>query len=82
MTKFWRLFTSAYVQEFVDSISMPTSDELVGIFIGNNFDEVLKSNQQTLINLFAQVPTFKEIFETIKKATMAQLEKNQQTFLS
>ena len=29
MTQFWRLFTSDYVQEFVDTVSMPTSDELV-----------------------------------------------------
>ncbi len=29
MTQLWRLFTSDYVQDFVDSVSMPTSDEWV-----------------------------------------------------
>ena len=76
MTQFWRLFTSAYVQDFVDTVSIPTSDELVGMFIGNNFDEVLKSYQQNAINLFEQIPTFQQLYETVKKSTVDQLEKN------
>ncbi len=42
MTQFWRLFTSDYVQEFVDSVSMPTSDELVETY-KSQFDKGLKS---------------------------------------
>ncbi len=50
MTQFWRLFTSAYVQDFVESLSMPTTNDLAEMFIGSNFDEVLNSYQKEAEN--------------------------------
>ncbi len=76
MTKFWRLFTSTYVQDFVDSLSMPTSDELAEIFIGSNFDDVLNSYKNEASKLFEQIPTFQQIYGKVRNSTIDQLEKN------
>ncbi len=76
MTQFWRLFTSAYVQDFVDSVSIPTSDELVEMFIGNGFDDVLKSYKDEIANVIEQMPTFKQFYDGVKQSTIDQLEKN------
>ena len=63
MTQFWRLFTSAYVQDFVDSVSMPTSSQLIEMFIGSDFNDVLKSNMQEVIELFEQMPTLQQLYK-------------------
>ena len=76
MTQFWRLFTSAYVQDFVDSLSIPTSDELAEMFIGSNFDEVLNSYREEASNLMEQIPTFQQVYEKVRNSTIDQLEKN------
>ncbi len=76
MTQFWRLFTSAYVQDFVDSLSIPTSDELAEMFIGSNFDEVLNSYKKEASNLLEQIPTFQQVYEKVRNSTIDQLEKN------
>ncbi len=76
MTKFWRLFTSTYVQDFVDSLSITTSDELAEIFIGSNFDDVLNSYKNEASKLFEQIPTFQQIYGKVRNSTIDQLEKN------
>ena len=73
MTQFWRLFTSSYVQEFVDSVSMPTSSQLVEMFVGSDFNDVLQSNMQEVIELFERIPTFQEMYNDVKKTTVDQL---------
>ena len=76
MTQFWRLFTSTYVQEFVDSLSIPTSDELVEMFIGSNFDNVFTRYKSEVSNFFEQIPTFQQVYEKVRNSTIDQLEKN------
>ncbi len=55
MTQFWRLFTSVYVQDFIDSISIPTSDELIEMFIGSDFDDVLQSYKKEATNFLKKI---------------------------
>ncbi len=57
MTKFWRLFASDYVQEFVDSLSKTTVDEIVKTF-KSQFNEEINWHRQNLDNLLEQMPTF------------------------
>ena len=47
MTKFWRLFTSDYVQDFVDSVSIPTSRELAEPYT-SHFDREIRIHKQKL----------------------------------
>ncbi|WP_269623443.1 hypothetical protein [Prochlorococcus marinus] len=56
MTQFWRLFTSDYVQDFVDSVSIPTMEELIGDY-RTQFDKEYKAHQQNIIKLLQQIPT-------------------------
>ena len=51
MTQFWRLFTSDYVQDFLDSVSIPTSEELVEAYT-RQFDKELTIHKEKLKNLF------------------------------
>ncbi len=51
MTQFWRLFTSDYVQNFVDTVSMPTSDELVETY-RTQLDKGLEGHKQRIANFF------------------------------
>ena len=51
MTQFWRLFTSDHVQDFVDSASIPTFDELVGIY-KTSFDKEIKVHKEKMKNFF------------------------------
>ncbi len=51
MTKFWRLFTSDYVQDFLDSASIPTFDELVEPY-KREFDRDLKTYKENIKNYF------------------------------
>ena len=57
MTKFWRLFTSDYVQEFLDSVSIPTVDEILGTY-NSHFEKELKGYKQNIGNLIRQISTF------------------------
>ena len=76
MTKFWRLFTSDYLQEFIDSVSIPTGDELTDMFLGTDFDNVLKNYKEEVLSMLEQIPSFKQLFELVKESTFDQLEKN------
>ena len=78
MTQFWRLFTSIYVQNFVDSVSMPTSTQLLEMFLGHDFNDVLKSNMQEVIDLFEQIPSFQKLYKDVKETTVDQLPTFQQ----
>ena len=78
MTQFWRLFTSAYVQDLVDSASMPTSSQLVEMFVGSDFNDVFESNVQEVIDLFVQIPTIQQLYKEVKKTTFDQLPTFQQ----
>ncbi len=49
MSQFWRLFTSDYVQDFVDSVSIPTSDEVVETYT-SQFQKGLDSHKQIMGN--------------------------------
>ena len=57
MTQFWRLFTSDYVQEFVDSMSMPTIDDILDAY-RSEFEKELKGHRQNIENLFQKIPSF------------------------
>ena len=57
MTQFWRLFASDYVQEFVDSVSMPTVDEILEMY-RSPFEKELKGYRENIENLLQQIPTF------------------------
>ena len=49
MTNFWRLFTSDYVQDFVDSASIPTFDEFVETY-KSQFDKEVKAHKEKIKN--------------------------------
>ncbi|AAQ00554.1 putative protein family PM-25 [Prochlorococcus sp. SS52] len=51
MTKFWRLFTSDYVQDFVDTVSIPTGDELIESYT-SHLDKELKIHKEKISNFF------------------------------
>ncbi len=51
MTNFWRLFTSDYVQDFVDSISIPTSAEVIEAYT-SEMDKELKIHKERLATFF------------------------------
>ncbi len=51
MAKFWRLFTSDYVQNFVDSVSIPTSDELAKSYV-NPFSKEVKLHKERMKSFF------------------------------
>ncbi len=74
MTQFWRLFTSDYVQDFVDSKPMPTKDEIVETYT-NQFNKVLTPHKQKVVNFFKKLPTFKQFIAIVKDPTILQLEK-------
>ncbi len=76
MTQFWRLFTSDYVQDFVDRVSMPTSDELLEMFGGSQFEEVLENYRRDMSDMLEQIPSFEEIYVKVKSSIIDQLEKN------
>ena len=57
MTHFWRLFASDYVQEFVDTVSMPTVDEIVESY-SSQFLKELTVHRQNLGKLLEKIPTF------------------------
>ncbi len=56
MTKFWRLFASDYVQDFVDSLSMPTFDEIVEAY-RDELSKELKGHRKNIENLIQGMPT-------------------------
>ncbi len=76
MTTFWRLFISAYVQDFIDSVSIPTSDHIIEIFIGSDFENVFNSHKKQISSLLEQIPSAQEIFSSLKESTIVQLKKN------
>ena len=50
MTQFWRLFTSDYLQDFLDSASIPTMDELVKAY-SSQFDKEIEVHKTNIRNL-------------------------------
>jgi len=74
MTQFWRLFTSDYVQDFVDSKPIPTKDEIVETY-ASQFNKVLKIHKQKVSNFFQKLPTFEQFIAIVKDPTILQLEK-------
>ena len=52
---------------------MPTSSQLVEMFVGSDFNDVLQSNMQEVIELFERIPTFQELYNDVKKTTVDQL---------
>ena len=74
MTQFWRLFTSDYVQDFVDSKPIPTKDEVVETYT-SQFNKVLKIHKQKVSNFFQKLPTFEQFIAIVKDPTILQLEK-------
>ena len=76
MTQFWRLFVSSYVQEFIDSVSIPTSEQLVEMFIGSDFDQVLNNHKKEAMALFEKIPSVQEFFTILKESAVDQLKKN------
>ncbi|KGG14157.1 MULTISPECIES: hypothetical protein [Prochlorococcus] len=50
MNQFWRLFTSDYVQDFVDSVTIPTSYDLVESY-RKQFDNEVKVHQENIASL-------------------------------
>ena len=51
MTKFWRLFTSDYLQDFIDTASIPSSEELVETY-RSQFDKGIKIHKEKITSLF------------------------------
>ncbi len=74
MTQFWRLFTSDYVQDFVDSKPIPTKDEIVETYT-SQFNKVLKTHTQKVTNFFQKLPTFEQFIAIVKDPTILQVEK-------
>ena len=74
MTQFWRLFTSDYVQDFVDSKPIPTKDEIVETYT-SQFNKVLTPHKQKVVNFFQKLPTFEQFIAIVKDPTILQLEK-------
>ena len=74
MTKFWRLFTSDYVQDFVDSKPIPTKEEIAETYT-SQFNKVLQPHKQKLANFFQKLPTFEQFIAIVKDPTILQLEK-------
>ncbi len=50
MTQFWRLFTSDYLQDFLDSVSIPTIDELVKAY-SSQIDKEIQIHKTKIRNL-------------------------------
>ena len=71
MTQFWRLFTSDYVQDFVDSNPIPTKDEIVETYT-SQFNKVLKIHTQKVTNFFQKLPTFDQFVAIVKDPTILQ----------
>ena len=71
MTKFWRLFTSDYVQNFVDSKPIPTKDEIVETYT-SQFNKVINPHKQKLANFFQKLPTFDQFLAIVKDPTILQ----------
>ena len=73
MTQFWRLFTSDYVQDFVDSKPIPTKDEIVKTY-ATQFNKVLKIHKQKVSNFFQKLPTFEQFIEIVKEPAILHRE--------
>ena len=74
MTQFWRLFTSDYVQDLVDSKPIPTKDEIVETYT-SQFNKVLNPHKQKVANFFQKLPTFGQFIAIVKDPTILQGEK-------
>ena len=74
MTQFWRLFTSDYVQDFVDSKPIPTKEEIAETYT-SQFNKVLKPHAQKVKNFFQKLPTFEQFIAIVKDPTILQLDK-------
>ena len=70
MNQFWRLFTSNYVQDLVDSVSIPTTDEFVETVKGSQFDNGINSYKEKISNFFQAIPTFQQFIERVKDPTV------------
>ena len=75
MTKFWRLFTSDYVQDLVDSKPIPTKDEIVETYT-NQFTKVLNPHKQKVANFFQKLPTFQQFIAIVKDPGILRHEKD------
>ena len=75
MTQFWRLFTSDYVQDFVDSKPIPTKDEVVETYT-SQFNKVLEIHKQKVSNFFQKLPTFDQFIAIVKDPTILRLEES------
>ena len=73
MNQFWRLFTSDYVQDFVDSKPIPSKDEVVETYT-SQFNKVLKPHKQKVANFFQKLPTFAQFIAIVKDPTILQQE--------
>ncbi len=71
MTQFWRLFTSDYIQDFVDSKPIPTKDELVETYT-SQFDKVLDIHKRKVNNFFQKVPSFQQFIAIVKNPALLQ----------
>ncbi len=74
MTQFWRLFTSDYVQDFVDSKPIPTKDEIAETYT-SQFNKVLNPHKQKVANFFQKLPSFKQFIAIVKDPTLLQVKK-------
>ncbi len=75
MTQFWRLFTSDYIQDLVDSKPIPTKDEIVETYT-TQFTKVLTPHKQRAANFFQKLPTFKQFIAIVKNPGILRLEKD------
>ena len=69
MNQFWRLFTSDYVQDLVDSVSIPTTVDFVETVKGNQFDNGLNRYKENISSFFQAIPTFQQFIERVKDPT-------------